>query len=70
MDTTVIHFSKFLGKKILHENKEYILHSISLGHLLVLNGSMNPIPKAIEECKVIINSENDIFIHDIPLKLA
>ncbi len=70
MDTTVIHFAKFLGRKILHENREYILQSVSLDHLTVLNGSEQPMPKAIEECRAICNSENDVFVYDIPCSIA
>lgn len=69
METTV-YFAKFLGKKILHENKEYILQSVSLDHISVYNGSINPIPKAIDECRIIFNNEKDVENAFIPPELA
>lgn len=69
METTV-HFAKFLGKKILHENKEYILQSISLDHLSVLNGSEVPIPKAIRECKIICDYPEQVRKHEVPPELV
>ena len=69
METTV-YFAKFLGKKVLHENKEYILQSVSLDHLSVLNGSEVPIPKAIGECRIIFNNEKDVEDAFIPNELA
>lgn len=69
METTV-HFAKFLGKKVLHEDKEYILQSVSLDHLSVYNGSVRPIPKAIDECRIIFNNEKEVEDAFIPNELA
>jgi hypothetical protein len=70
MNSKLIHFSKFLGKKILHENREYILHAVSLGYLLVLDGTSEPTPKVIDECKIIANSQEEIIENNIPPELA
>lgn len=58
MDTTAVNFAKRLGKKIVHKNQELILHSVTLGnYVLALNGSAEPKPILIEECKLLLTTE-------------
>lgn len=70
MDTNIKHYAKFMGKKVLHEGRELILHAIYQSHLLCLNGTPDPFPVSYEECKVICNDEADFFRHDIPCDIA
>lgn len=59
MHELLINYTKALGKKVLVGNRELILKSISLDHLLCMNGSPEPIPVAIDECKIICSSREE-----------
>jgi hypothetical protein len=65
-----VHFAKHIGKKCLHNEKEYILYGVTASHLLCLNGTPDPFPVAIDECKVIFNSKEDYKEGYIPSWLS
>lgn len=70
MNTKINHFAKFLGRKVLHKKNEYILHAVSLTHLLVLNGKPDPIAVAIDECRIICKDEQEVIKNGLPADIA
>lgn len=56
MDIKASEFAKQLGKKVLHNEREYILYGVTSNHLLCLNGTSTPFPVAYDECKMIFDS--------------
>jgi len=70
MDTVKVNFAKRLGNKILHEEKQLILYSVTQGnYILALNGDSTPKPYLIDECKIIA-TKDEIESQVIPLELA
>lgn len=70
METKLTHYAKFLGRKVLHDGKEVILHAVYQSHLLCLNGKPEPYPVMIDECKLICDDENDFFKKNLPTELT
>jgi hypothetical protein len=69
MDSNMVHFSKFLGKKILCKNQELTLHAVGLGFLLCVNGNLEFISMPIGECKIVCEDRKEYMKYKVPSDL-
>jgi hypothetical protein len=65
MYETLINFTKYLGKKVLVGDRELILKTVSLDHLLCMNGQPELIPVTVDECRIIVTGKKEVLERNI-----